>query len=220
MGDSLLLGLPENVRHFANDNISEHLSPEDIENMKLLAEEKINELLDILFIDRHNDHNTQGTAKRLAKMYVDEVFKGRYYPQPPTTDFPNAKDLDQIYTLGPIAVRSTCSHHFVPIIGEAWVGVIPSSRVIGISKFSRLADWVLSRPQIQEEAVVQLADLLEEKISPKGLAIVIKAQHMCMSWRGVKEHHNSMTTSVMRGLFRDDDGARNEFLSIIKGQGY
>ena len=203
----------------ANDHI-DFLSDRQREEIKANAEIKIRELLDILLIDQKNDHNTKDTAKRVAKMYVDEVFKGRYYPMPDITDFPNAKDLDQIYTLGPIAVRSCCSHHLVPIIGECWVGVIPSDRVIGISKFSRLADWVMSRPQIQEEAVIQLADVLEEKIKPKALAIIVKAQHMCMSWRGVKEHHNTMTTSVMRGLFKDDDSARNEFLNIIKGQGY
>ena len=176
-------------------------------------------LLDALVIDVENDHNTIDTAKRVAKMYVQEVFKGRYLPQPKITDFPNVKDLDQIYTIGPITVRSACSHHLVPIIGHAWIGVIPSDRVIGISKFNRLTDWVMSRPQIQEESTVQLADEIETLIKPKALAVVVKAKHLCMSWRGVKDN-SSMSTSVMRGLFKDDNGARNEFLNIIKGQEY
>jgi len=206
--------------YFANDNISEYLEPKDLIKIKRNVEKAMQKVLEALIIDTDNDHNTKETAKRVAKMYIDEVFKGRYNEQPKITDFPNAKDLDQIYTLGPITVRSACSHHLVPITGHAWIGIIPNDRVIGISKFSRLTDWVMSRPQIQEEATVQLADLIEEKIKPKAVAVIIKATHQCMTWRGVKDNGVSMTTSVMRGLFRDDEGARNEFLSIIKGQGY
>ena len=204
---------------FANDNISKYLEDGDIEIIQKNTEKAMVQLLEALVIDVENDHNTIDTAKRVAKMYINEVFKGRYLPQPKITDFPNAKDLDQIYTIGPITVRSACSHHLVPIIGHAWIGVIPSDRVIGISKFNRLTDWIMSRPQIQEESTVQLADEIEKMIKPKALAVVVKAKHMCMSWRGVKDN-SSMTTSVMRGLFKDDNGARNEFLSIIKGQEY
>ena len=206
--------------YFANDNISEYLEPKDLIKIKRNVEKAMEKVLEALIIDTENDHNTKETAKRVAKMYIDEVFKGRYVEQPKITDFPNAKDLDQIYTLGPITIRSACSHHLVPITGHAWIGIIPNERVIGISKFSRLTEWVMSRPQIQEEATVQLADLIEEKIKPKAVAVIIKATHQCMTWRGVRDNGVSMTTSVMRGLFRDDEGARNEFLSIIKGQGY
>jgi GTP cyclohydrolase I len=153
-------------------------------------------------------------------MYLREVFKGRYQPRPPVTDFPNAKALDEVYTVGPITVRSACSHHLVPIMGQAWIGVIPSERVIGLSKFNRLTEWVMSRPQIQEEAAIQLADEIEALIQPKALAVVLRAQHLCMTWRGVRESQTSMTTSIMRGIFRDKPEAREEFLSIIKGQGF
>lgn len=115
-------------------------------------------------------------------------------------------------------IRSTCSHHFAPILGKAWIGVIPRDRVIGISKFSRLANWVCARPQIQEEAAVQIADLLEEKINPLGIAIVIKASHSCMTWRGVKDESAQMTTSIMRGVFREDHKARAEFLEFVKNE--
>ena len=108
----------------------------------------------------------------------------------------------------------------MPIVGQAWIGVIPSDRVIGISKFNRLTDWVMSRPQIQEESTVQLADEIEKRIKPKALAVIVKSTHMCMTWRGVKDNNSSMTTSVMRGLFRNDAAAKEEFLAIIKGQGY
>jgi GTP cyclohydrolase IA len=205
---------------FANDNISAYLKAGDLDKIRADVELAMNDLLEALVIDVENDHNTKETAKRVAKMYVDEVFKGRFLPAPAITDFPNAKDLDQIYTIGPITVRSACSHHLVPITGQAWIGVIPSNRVIGISKFNRLCEWVMARPQIQEEATVQLADLIEEKINPLGLAVVVKATHQCMTWRGVRDNGVSMTTSVMRGKFREDEKARNEFLAIIKGQGY
>lgn len=200
----------------ANDNIAEHLNPEDREGLRAEVEEACQNLLDALVIDTQNDHNTKDTATRMAKMYLEELFKGRYEAKPKVTDFPNVSNLDEIYTLGPITVRSCCSHHFVPITGRAWIGILPSRRVIGISKFVRLANWVLSRPQIQEEATVQLADLIEKEIQPNGLAIVIEATHNCMTLRGVKESETVMKSSVMRGAFRNDPEARMEFLSLIK----
>jgi GTP cyclohydrolase I len=208
-----------NISYNANDNISSYIKDGELELLQKEIQKKVQELLELLIINTNEDHNTQNTAKRVAKMYIQEVFKGRYLPSPKITDFPNVKELDQIYTIGPIAIRSTCSHHLVPIIGNAWIGVIPSNRVIGISKFNRLTDWIMSRPQIQEEATVQLADEIEKLIKPKALAVVIKAKHMCMSLRGVKDN-SSMTTSIMRGYFKTHSEARNEFLNIIKGQEY
>lgn len=204
----------------ANDNIADYLTSADINNIHANVYSAMVNLLDALVIDTENDHNTIETAKRVTKMYIQEVFKGRYEKAPKITDFPNAKNLDQIYTIGPITIRSACSHHLVPILGQAWIGVIPGERVIGISKFNRLTEWIMARPQIQEESTIQLADEIEKRINPKALAVVVKAQHMCMSWRGVKDTGSSMTTSVMRGLFRNDIPAREEFLSIIKGQGF
>ncbi|MBX3490888.1 GTP cyclohydrolase I [Parvibaculum sp.] len=202
----------------ANDSIAEHLSAEDIAAIEGEVAERFENVLDALLIQR--DHNTQGTAKRVAKMYVREIFAGRYEKRPAMTDFPNARNLDELYTVGPIAVRSTCSHHFCPIEGEAWCGVVPGDKVIGLSKFTRLSRWVLARPQIQEEAVVQLADELEDLIKPRALAVVIRSRHSCMTLRGVMEHETSMTTSVMRGLFKTDAKARAEFLATIAGQGF
>lgn len=201
---------------FANDNISEFLNPEDITNLQSEVEEKMQAVLGALVIDTENDHNTNETAKRIAKMFMREVFAGRYDPMPKVTDFPNAKHLDEIYTLGPITVRSACSHHMVPITGRLWIGVLPSDRVIGISKFVRLANWVMARPQIQEEATVQLADIIESMINPKGLAVVVEATHQCMTWRGVRESDTKMTTSVMRGVFLDKPECRSEFFRLIK----
>lgn len=203
---------------FANDNIAHHLEPGELEALERELVDTMGSVLRGLVIDTENDHNTQETAKRIAKMYVREVFRGRYQPMPSVTDFPNAKHLDEVYTIGPITVRSGCSHHMVPIMGKAWVGVLPSERVIGISKFIRLVEWIMARPQIQEEATVQVADLIERLINPKGLAIVVRAQHQCMTWRGVRETDTSMTTSVMRGVFLTNPAARSEFLKLIEGQ--
>lgn len=201
---------------FANDNISEFLEAQDLEAIQAEVEMQMQGVLESLIIDTENDHNTQETAKRVAKMFIQEVFKGRYDPMPKVTDFPNAKNLDEIYTIGPITVRSACSHHLVPITGRCWIGILPSDRVIGISKFVRLTNWVMGRPQIQEEATIQLADIIEEKIKPRGIAVVVEATHQCMTWRGVREHDTKMTTSVMRGFFRDNSDARAEFFRLIK----
>ena len=176
-------------------------------------------LLHVLLIDIDRDHNTGETAARMAKMYINEVMKGRYHAPPKTTLFPNAKKLDEIYTVGPITVRSMCSHHFVPIMGSCWVGVIPGKNVVGLSKFNRSIGWIMSRPQIQEEAVIQVADMLEKALEPIGVAVVMKAEHMCMCWRGVKDN-TTMTNSVMRGVFGKNPSAKQEFLQLIQGQGF
>ncbi len=202
----------------ANDNIAAFIEGGELEALQAEVEARVSDVLDALVIDTQNDHNTRETAKRVAKMYVREVFAGRYLPAPRVTDFPNAKKLDEVYTVGPIRVRSACSHHMCPIDGEAWCGVIPGDRVIGLSKFARLAEWVMARPQIQEESVVQLADEIEQRIRPLGLAVVIRATHTCMTWRGVRDDSTTMTTSVMRGVFRHDAAARAEFMKLIDGQ--
>jgi GTP cyclohydrolase I len=174
-------------------------------------------VLESLVIDTRHDHNTQETAKRVAKMYVQEIFRGRYTPPPPVTEFPNIERLNELLIVGPITVRSACSHHLCPIIGRVWIGVLPNehSNLIGLSKYVRLADWVMSRPQIQEEAVTQLADLLSETMKPNGLAIVMEADHFCMHWRGVKDTDSKMTNSVMRGSFLTDANLRREFLALL-----
>lgn len=200
----------------ANDNIAELLEEGDLAAIERVVSAQSYSMLKALGIDVDNDHNSKDTPKRFAKMLLQEVFAGRYQPMPPVTDFPNARNMDQIYTVGPITVRSTCSHHWQPIQGQCWVGILPGERVIGLSKFSRLARWVMSRPQIQEEATVQLADILEKQIAPQGLAVVVKAKHLCMTQRGVCEHNTEMATSVMRGVFLEDPAARTEFLKLIE----
>jgi GTP cyclohydrolase I len=181
------------------------------------VEVKMQGVLESMVIDTVNDHNTNDTARRVAKMYLNEVFKGRYVQPPPITEFPNAEHLNELMIVGPIRVRSACSHHFCPVIGQVWIGVMPNERtnVIGLSKYARLAEWVMGRPQIQEEAVVRLADLIQEKTQPDGLAIVMEASHFCMGWRGVKDLDSKMINSVMRGVFLKDPNLRREFLALI-----
>ncbi len=207
-------------RAHANDNIAEFIEPGELELLLDEVQAKMQGVLDSLVIDTEGDHNTQNTARRVAKMYINEVFNGRYVPPPRLTEFPNAEHLNELMIVGPITVRSACSHHFCPVIGKIWIGVLPNehTNVIGLSKYARLVDWVMGRPQIQEEAVVQLADLIMEKTQPDGLAIVMEASHFCMSWRGVREMDSKMLNSVMRGVFLTNPTLRREFLSLIPGR--
>jgi GTP cyclohydrolase I len=202
----------------ANDNIADFIEgAEELDALEREVAQKMQALLEALVIDTESDHNTRGTARRVARMFLHEVFKGRYRQKPVLTEFPNAERLNELMIVGPIAVRSACSHHFVPIIGKLWIGILPNemSNLIGLSKFSRVADWVMSRPQIQEEAVVQLADLLEQTMHPDGIAIVLEADHLCTQWRGVKDGSH-MTNSVMRGTFLTNAQSRMEFLALIR----
>jgi GTP cyclohydrolase I len=208
-------------RYNANDNIAEFIRPGELEKLVDEVEEKMKGVLSSLVIDTERDHNTDNTARRVAKMYVQEVFNGRFVAAPTITEFPNAEHLNELMIVGPITVRSACSHHLCPVIGQIWIGVLPNehTNVIGLSKYARLAEWVMGRPQIQEEAVVQLADLIQQKTQPDGLAIVMEASHYCMGWRGVKDMDSKMINSVMRGSFLKDPNLRREFLSLIPKRG-
>ena len=204
-------------RYNANDNIADYIQPGELELLLDEVTEKMKGVLDSMVIDTEHDHNTNNTARRVAKMYLKEVFKGRYVPVPEITEFPNAEHLNELMIVGPITVRSACSHHLCPVIGKIWIGVLPNehTNVIGLSKYARLAEWIMGRPQIQEEAVVQLADLIQRKTQPDGLAIVMEASHFCMGWRGVKDMDSKMINSVMRGVFLKDANLRREFLALI-----
>jgi GTP cyclohydrolase I len=204
-------------RYHANDNIAAHIQAGELDELRAEVQAKMQEVLNALVIDTTNDHNTQDTAKRVAKMFVTEVFRGRYVPIPDVTEFPNFSRLNELMIVGPITVRSACSHHLCPIMGRVWIGLLPNehSNLIGLSKYTRICDWVMSRPQIQEEAVTMLADELQQRVRPDGLAIVMEADHFCMHWRGVKDSETQMTNSVMRGAFLKDANLRREFLSLL-----
>ena len=207
-------------RFNANDNIADFIEPGELEKLLDEVTVKMEGVLDSLVIDTERDHNTKDTARRVAKMYVGEVFKGRYVKPPAITEFPNAERLNELMIVGPITVRSACSHHFCPVIGTLWIGVLPNehTNVIGLSKYARVAEWIMGRPQIQEEAVVQLADLIQNKTKPDGLAIVMEATHYCVAWRGVKDLDSKMINSVMRGAFLTNSTLRREFLALIPGR--
>lgn len=204
-------------RFHANDNIAEFLEPGELEALLVEVEAKFKGVLDSLVIDTEGDHNTEDTARRVAKMYLNEVFRGRYHPAPAVTEFPNAERLSELIIVGPMTVRSACSHHFCPIMGRLWIGLMPNERsnLIGLSKYARLAEWVLSRPQIQEEAITQIADLLVSRVNPDGLAVVMEADHFCMHWRGIRDRGAKMVNSVMRGSMLENPTLRREFLSLV-----
>lgn len=198
----------------ANDNISTFIT--DGERAKLLdeVEKKMIGVLNSLVIDIDNDHNTKETARRVAKMWINETFSGRYHPVPKVTSFPNV-GYQSLYTCGPITIRSTCAHHFQNIVGKCWVGVVPDKEVIGLSKFNRIVHHIAERPQIQEEMTAQIADSLVEYAKTPNIAVVVKAEHHCMTHRGVKEHESDMTTAIMRGLFDSDASLKDEFYKIL-----
>ena len=204
-------------RYHANDNIAAHIRAGELDELKAEVQVHLQKVLEALVIDTRSDHNTNETAKRVAKMYFDEVFRGRYVAMPAVTEFPNFSRLNELMIVGPITVRSACSHHLCPILGRIWIGILPNehSNLIGLSKYVRICDWVMSRPQIQEEAVVMLADALQERVKPDGLGIVMEADHFCMHWRGVKDNDTAMTNSMMRGAFLKDPNLRREFLSLL-----
>lgn len=212
----------DGVPFTANTNIADALLPGEIDVIEAEVERHIGAMLAALVIDVAADHNTTDTARRVAKMLVHEVFAGRYEPAPTATAFPNVRQVDELYAVGPITVRSACAHHLVPIMGEAWVGVIPADgKLIGLSKFHRLAEWVMARPQIQEEAVQQLADVLAEACGdPIGLGVVVRAEHLCCGWRGVRDRGSRMVSSVLRGALREKPEARAEFYAVIEGMGF
>jgi len=204
-------------RFRANDNIARFIEPGELEALTDEVAERVGDLLRSLVIDTENDHNTRDTAKRVARMYMGEIFAGRYEPSPDLTAFPNVNSYDELYLVGPITIRSTCAHHLQNIRGNCWVGIYPGKNVLGLSKFYRLAEWITARPQIQEEMTIQIADLVEAETAADGLAVVVKAEHMCVTHRGVREHASDMTTSVLRGSLRENSDTRAEFFRLLQG---
>ncbi len=211
----------ENIRFHCNDNIADYILPGELEELQAEVQEAMQGVLSSLVIDTEHDHNTQDTAKRVAKMWLKEVFGGRYQQPPRVTAFPNM-GYKSLYTSGPISVRSTCAHHFQNIVGNCWVGIIPNGEVIGLSKFNRIVHHIAQRPQIQEEMTTQVAEELKKYAKTEHIAVILKAEHHCMTHRGVREHESDMTTSILHGAFKKDPALREEFYKIcfaMKGHG-
>jgi len=179
------------------------------------AQRKIEELFDILRIDHRNDHNTRDTPARVARMLTEEILRGRYTAPPRITEFDNVARYDQLIITGPIELRSTCAHHFMPIYGDVYVGVLPSpdSKIIGLSKYDRIVEHFSARLQIQEELIAQIAQYIFELTKPRGLAVRISAVHMCKTHRGVRSTHRSrMVNTCYYGELLLNHELRSEFL--------
>lgn len=200
-------------RFHSNDNISEFIQDGELDLLVAEVQEGMQQVLQSLVIDTDNDHNTNETAKRVAKMYVKEVFGGRFVPTPRVTSFPNM-GYRSLYTSGPISIRSTCAHHFQNIVGKCWVGILPEDEVIGLSKFNRIVHHIAERPQIQEEMTTQIAEELSKYAKTPNVAVIVKAEHHCMTHRGVREHESDMTTAIMLGAFDTHEPLKREFYDI------
>ncbi len=198
-----------------NEALGAPLSPAEREAMIAAAAAKLEELLDILLVDHRNDHNTRETPLRVARMLVEETLDGRFAPPPALTAFENARGFRQMIVVGPIAVRSLCAHHLMPIQGEAHVGILPAAegRIIGLSKYDRVVAHFAARLQIQEELVQQIGEFLWDRTSPHGLAVRISAAHLCRTHRGVlADPRSRMTTTAWLGAFEQDPALKDEFL--------
>lgn len=198
-----------------NEAIDGYMDDVEQQAMVAAATRKLEELFDVLRIDHRNDHNTRETPKRVAKMFVQEMLRGRYNAPPDITDFDNADGYSGLIVTGPIEVRSTCAHHLMPIYGEAFIGILPSpeGRIIGLSKYDRVVDYFCSRFQIQEELVQQIGKFIMEKTNPRGLAVRISAVHMCKTQRGIRAtHRGRMVNAAYFGDMLTDSALRQEFM--------
>lgn len=208
-----------NIRYWAGDNISEVMRNGDKEALIEEATKAFETVLDVLLIDRFNDPNSMGTPKRLAKMYYNEIMSGRYDTPPEATSFPN--DGEDAYT-GMLMVRSEiksmCSHHHQPVSGVAYIGVIPNGKVIGLSKYSRIAQWCARRGTLQEELAMDIAREIAKATNAKNLGVYIQATHGCCENRGIMAHSSLTQTTVLRGQFDTDPGTKKEFFDNIKLQ--
>ena len=207
------------VRYWAGDNISEYVFKGEKEQLINEATEKFEGVLDSLIIDRHTDPNSEGTARRLAKMYFNELMQGRYDTIPNATAFPN--EGEDAYT-GMLVVRSelksVCSHHHQPVSGVAYIGIIPNGKVIGLSKYTRIAQWCARRGTLQEELCNDIAREIEKATDAKNLGVYIQATHGCCENRGIRAHSSLTQTTVLKGSFKEDPATKKEFMDNIKLQ--
>lgn len=209
----------EGVRYFANDNISAHIDDEEKELLIDEATVAFEDVLDALIIDRENDPNSAGTARRLAKMYIKEIFSGRYEAMPSVTSFPN-EGTDQYGGMITIRaeIKSVCSHHHQPVQGVCYIGIIPNGGMLGLSKYIRLAQWHARRGTLQEELTVRIADSIVKETGSQNVAVYIQATHGCCENRGVGAHSSLTQTTVLRGWFMENPEVKKEFMDKIKLQ--
>jgi GTP cyclohydrolase I len=206
-------------RYWAGDNIAEYIHFDEYDRLIEETTEAFEHVLDALVIDRETDPNSKGTAKRLAKMYFNEVMSGRYNPAPDATSFPN--DGNDAYT-GMLVVRSElksmCSHHHQPVTGVAYIGIIAAQKLIGLSKYTRIAQWCARRGTLQEELCNDIAREIQKATGSENVAVYIQATHGCCENRGIMAHSSLTQTTVLKGAFNTDAGTKKEFFDNIKLQ--
>jgi GTP cyclohydrolase I len=206
-------------RFWAGDNISNYLHESDKEHLIDEATEAFEKVLDALLIDRENDPNSRGTAKRLAKMYYNEIMAGRYDPAPDATAFPNdSEDRYEGMLVVRSELRSMCSHHHQPVSGVAYIGIIAASKLIGLSKYTRIAQWCARRGTLQEELANDIAREIMKATDATDVGVYVQAVHGCCENRGIMAHSSLTQTTVLKGAFKDDPGTKKEFFDNIKLQ--
>jgi len=209
----------EGKRFWAGDNISEYLHESDKEILIAEATEAFERVLDTLLIDRETDPNSKGTARRLAKMYFNEIMSGRYEPAPDATAFPNdSTDRYEGMLVVRSELRSMCSHHHQPVTGVAYIGIIAAQKLIGLSKYTRIAQWCAKRGTLQEELCNDIAREIQKATGATDLGVYIQATHGCCENRGIMAHSSLTQTTVLKGAFTTDQGTKKEFFDNIKMQ--
>ena len=209
----------ENRRFWAGDNISEYMSPVIKSALIDEATEAFEGVLDALLIDRETDPNSRGTARRLAKMYYNEIMAGRYEPEPDATAFPNdSADRYEGMLVVRSELRSMCSHHHQPVVGVAYIGILAANKLIGLSKYTRIAQWCARRGTLQEELCIDIAREIQRATDSENVGVYIQATHGCCENRGIMAHSSLTQTTVLRGAFKDDAGVKKEFMDNIKLQ--
>ena len=207
------------ARYWAGDNISKYIESNERDELIDELHKKFDAVLDSLVIDRENDPNSHDTGKRLAKMYVNELMRGRYYPAPDATSFPN--EMEDRYE-GMLVVRSelrsVCSHHHQPVSGVAYIGIIAADRLIGLSKYTRIAQWCARRGTLQEELCNDIAKEIMKATGSTDVGVYIQAEHGCCTNRGIMAKSSLTQTTVLRGAFNTDPGTKKEFFDNIKLQ--
>jgi GTP cyclohydrolase IA len=207
------------VRFFANDNISEHISEFELQEIQNELAYKFQDVLETLIIDTDNDPNSEGTAKRLAKMYINELMQGRYFKAPAATAFPNtAEDKYEGMLVVRSELKSVCSHHHQPVTGVAYIGIIAADKLIGLSKYTRIAQWCARRGTLQEELCNDIAKEIMDATNAKDVGVYIQATHGCCENRGIMAHSSLTQTSVLKGAFKTDPSTKKEFFDNIKLQ--
>jgi GTP cyclohydrolase IA len=220
LADAIRLRMRRDGKRFwAGDNVSDYLHAGDREILITEVTEAFELVLDRLLIDRENDPNSQGTARRLAKMYLEEIMSGRYDPAPDCTAFPNdSKDRYEGMLVVRSELRSMCSHHHQPVTGVAYIGIIAANKLIGLSKYTRIAQWCARRGTLQEELCNDIAREIMRATDSENVGVYIQATHGCCENRGIMAHSSLTQTTVLKGAFRDDPGTKKEFMDNIKLQ--